>query len=502
VGPAPAPPPPADPDRNTADVAEAQGLTESRFFAGGSGFGTRVLYANGILPAVPAAGIGGLAPYPILTTGHVNSKCGFTDRELVAGRVVKAEYDSGSTAAEAVPIAVDDRTKLDLERPSRCDLQSPSGSAVFKGFFSTVPAATNPLREAFVDNPEDGAPRWNHSSASCASSEGDGGAEDTRPEPGEQDLGTSRVSCPPPGGRLTAEAVGRLVGPLHVGNAASHVTVSRNPAGVHVTTTAYARDIGIENGLVQIAEIRATATSTSNGRPKAKPMSTFAYSIKGLRVRGTEVCSACDPTQAVDILNSALAGRAQFRLAMGVDDRLVRGTPKGALTAVQKSPERQASDQALVGDYTTEIPVLEMINYHDNSYWGRARQIYQFAGVTSVATYNISLVPTGVGLPGEGGIFASPVEASGLPAELGLGNVPASAGFNGTPAASTGGDAAAGGHPLRRMLRAVARGLELFTSRPREALLLLTGWLVLASPVVMTTRRRLLAVVEDQRSHA
>lgn len=47
---------------------------------------------------------------------------------------------------------------------------------------------------------------------------------------------------------------------------------------------------------------------------------------------------------------------------------------------------------------------------------------------------------------------------------------------------------------LTRAAQAVARGLRLILTDPRRALLVLTAWLVLAGPVVLYRRRRLLVV--------
>lgn len=492
--PAPVPPPPPDPDRNTLDRAEQAGVTESRYFASASGYGARVLFANGVNTVAPAPGVGVVTPTAEAMSKYVSPKCGFTDRELFAGRVAKAEYDTGSTAAEAAAVTVDDATKLDLERPSRCDVNVRDGkSEVFRGIFATAPPAADA-----VDN--DGDPRWNRDPATCSSSEGGEAARDAGDDHGQTPLGVSTVACPLPGGRLEASAEAQLVGDLTVGRAWSQAEVFRDDKGVHARSLSVARDVGF--GPISVAEVRSVAESVSNGRPPKGPMSTHSIRIKGLIVNGVSVCEQCDPAQAVELMNQAAAGRAQFRIAGGIDPGLLRGSSKGALTAVQKAPQRQASDQSLVGDFTTEVPGLEIITYNDNTQWGRARQLYQLAGVATSGTYNI--VTAGSSSPLLPG--AAPVDFPDDPLALLGDELPASDSDGRStvalPAVDDGGVIDRLYEAVADAARAVAHGLRLFFSNPRMALLLMTAWTLLAMPAVLARRRALLpARIADELRH-
>jgi hypothetical protein len=493
---APAPPPPPDPDQNTTDQAEQDGKTESRFFGSATGYGARAVLANGAAGAVPSPSIGVVSPVAQAISKNINSKCGFTDRELVAGRVAKAQYDTGSTAAEAIAVGIDERTKVDLTKPSRCDVNiRNNGAEYFSGVFATAPGASQ----------FDTGPGWNHGPAGCTSSEGGSAAEADGDDGSDRPLGTAHVSCPLPGGKLEATATSDLTGGVEVGKATTTSTISRDASGVVSKVTSIAKDIDIA-GAIQIAEIQAEALSVANGRPKKDgPMSTLTITIKGVTIGGTTVCGEnCDLNTVVDELNRAASGRAQFRIANGLDDRLLHGTPKGALTAVQKSAERQASDQALVGDFTTEIPALEMVVYNDNNEWGRARQLYQFAGVATAATYNIAELPPGLALPADSSDSGSSGSQAGMTAAAddGSGTTTADDSVNGgnsavalglpTPTASV--DSGSGGGILPRVARALARGIRLIFTHPRQALLLLTAWLLFSLPIVLSRRRRLLAM--------
>lgn len=521
VGPAPAPPPQPDPDRNTADIVEQAGVTEARYFASGTGYGVRTLLAKGLHAVPPAPAVGQNAYTADVFVRQLHSQCGFTDRELVAGRVAKAEYDTGTTAAQAVGVDVDERTKLDLEHLSRCDVAVPSGQAVFKGIFSTVPPAIAACDQAATAGgsataPEadertcDSGQKWTTQPAYCTSSAG--GDSAGVPESKGEAPSRGSTECPQPGGTLKANAVGYLSGPLAVGRAETNTVITRLAKGFVVSTVvAEAQDITMgdpANPAFRIGRVTATATSQSNGRPSNADMSTYRFQVKGISITTpagsrmlceeyTEVIRQaqkertsknCDIDQAMSALNIAAAGRAEFQLASGLDSELLRGTEKGALTAVQKSGARQASDQALIGDRTTEVPALQVVVYNDNKPFGRARQIYQFAGVATAATYNIARLPSGDGFgdfAGEGGgdaFLATDGGGLGGTADTGTSTI-------GAPA----GSGRSGGSLFGNAVRALLRGIRLFLTSPRHALLLLTAWSLFCLPPVLSRRRRLLA---------
>ncbi|HVF74320.1 MAG TPA: hypothetical protein VM938_04675 [Acidimicrobiales bacterium] len=484
IGQAPAPPPPADPDRSTLDIPEQQGVTEPRYFSSATGYGVRLLLAKGISAVPPAPAAGQIAPSADIISKNVNSQCGFTDRELVAGRVSKAEYETGSTSARAIGIDVDERTKLDLTNLSRCDVTVRSSSEVFSGIFSTGP---KPVQDQTRNL--DGGPGWDNEAADCSSSEGEPGQEAASKN---ETPSAGTVSCPTPGDKLTADAVGYLNGAVTVGKATTSSVISRTD-GVTATVVAEAQDINIA-GVLFIGEVTSVATSRSNGRPGRRPMSDHSVTVRGVRNGTSWICKdVCDLEVLTRTLNLLMGGRVEFRTTNGLDEGLRAGTPKGALTAVQKSSARQSSDQALVGDSTTEVAGLEMVVYNDNKPFGRARQIYQFAGVATAATYNIQKLPFGDGFgddPDGDGFDESDLSAAGAEGDAFM---PDGGGLQTTPAVSKGDE----GGPIARFLRALGRGIRMFFTDPRQALLLLTGWALFALPPVLSRRRRLLAAARS-----
>jgi hypothetical protein len=388
-----------------------------------------------------------------------------------------------STAASAISMDVDQNTKVDLDQPPRCDvIAKDGGQDVFAGIFGTGPAALGDRLRAAVENPDAAEnPRWPTKASECSSSAG-GDTHHTPGADGDPSLGTSNVECPAPGGELLASGEARLAGDaVSVGRAFTQTRLLRDETGIHAEVESVAQDITFF-GSVTVAEIRSVARSRANGRPSADPLSSREVSVRGLAVNGGAICVVCDPAAVVDVLNTALAERAEFRLGGGDDGELARGTPAGAQTAVQKSNERRASDTALFNDNLAEVPALEMITFNDNPNWGRSRQLYQFAGVASSASYSISLVPTGTGL-GAGGLTAV---AGGVVTPGGP--------LGATPAVATGPAARPErrGGVLGRIPEAIAEGLRFILTHPREAMLLMTAWALFAAPFVLGRRRRAL----------
>lgn len=528
---APVPPPPPDPDRNTADIEEKPGVARGVYQATASGYGTRVLAVKGFSAIAPAPSVGVHAPTAMLMAQNVNSKCGFTDREMTFGRVVEAQSGSGSTKAEATAVNVDERTKVDLQNLSRCDLKA-SGQT-FNDNPTPLPTAApiHPFEGAWeaFPIPSDQGPGWSRRPAACTTSSGE------KPKSAEEGdhgaaFGRSEVRCPAPTeGVLSAEsATGVAGGGISVGRSQSRTQIGRTDRGVVSVIESAVEDVNIGDTIV-IEKIRAVALSVANGRPQPEPMSQHGIEFRGVTVAGTSICEdRCDPARVLDALNLVAGTRMRFRLASGLDEALLEGSPMGAQTAAQKSQARRASDRAISGDDAITIPSLELIVYNDNNKWGQARQIYQFAGVATSVTYNI--IPDIVfGTPPSGSSGTSTptpstagIDTGGpLPVvgNAGVGSDSGSGGGGdgletweefvelagiegGVPGAVNGNESLFDNFGPGRVLDAVAEGLRLFLGDPRTALLVMTGWLLLGAPVGLALRRRLLARAIVQEDYA
>ena len=272
----------------------------------------------------------------------------------------------------------------------------------FKGIFGSFPkqecppGATAPDCSQYWERQI--AQEWNPASASCSHP----GTEPTS-STGDPPLGRASVSCPEDPEEfeqvLTADAFGEVGGPQLSGGGYSKITMYRDPErGLISRVESVARGItlGIPGSVTlsaSISEIRSVAESWSNGRPGKDGVSRSSrtVTISGFVGPGGTRCDQCDPQAVIDALNTAFVGRAYFRQGLH-DERLYDGSEGGAQTAVQKSDAQRESDNTLTGDARSEVPALEMIIYNDTPPWGRGRQIYQFAGVKTASTYNISCV--------------------------------------------------------------------------------------------------------------
>lgn len=384
--PSPLPPPGLrDPDRNTVDVEEAEGVTDAYFEGSSSGYGLRVLAAGGISPLVPAPAVGILSPSALIAAGLLNPKCGYTDRELAAGLVARTELSRGSASAEAIGVRLDERTQQDLLRPTRCDVETgrrqAHDSARFPGMFGAAPQAEGPVNSTLGQ-------RWTQTPASCS----EPGAGSTAPG-GQPMLGAATTGCRPNEAAVEAHASGRLVGSVVVGESKASTRVFVDPErGTVSRSEAVASGVDLLDS-VHIGEILQVAESWAHGRP-GTASARRTITIRSVTVGTTELCSAvCDLETVVATLNQVFVGRAHVEIAPAPDPALFKGSPRGAQAAVQKSDLQVASDRALIGDVNREIPAIQMITYNDTSEWGRSRLVVQFAGVATASTYNIARVP-------------------------------------------------------------------------------------------------------------
>ena len=489
-------PPREDPDSRTAQVDEAPDKTVAQYGGNASAYGLRVLLARGVSGAVPSNGnkdVGNLYR-------DANSYCGFTDRELVLSRVAKTEFSNTSRFAKAAAVDLDNATVVDMKSPSRCDiynaykgstpsLQNIVGLFTTTGVLGDLDAAGVPASTTVNDN---ASPRtsWDYTAADCSKKDGqDEAGPNSAPLVGE-----TSVECTK-GDEITAKAEGRLKP-----NASLDITVSRATTSTRVyrdkekglVSVATARLEGVRIGEISIGYIENTATAFAKGRAGKAGTVFKPPRIGYVEGNGIPSCTdACDIDKVVDALNNALSGRVEFR-QINPEARLAKGSPGGYEAGIIKSAKQQASDNSLSGDKSVEIPALEMVVYNDNTQVGRARQVYQFAGVRADSHYGIQVVGQGFGG------FAS----VGDVIDASTGEVLESA-----PSLPNGGEPLAVRMPtvkenvLKRTIRQSAAGadysLRLIFSNPREALGMATVWLLMWGPFVASRRRRALQAVTN-----
>lgn len=500
VPPPVAPPPKADPDQRTMQVDEEPGRTVAQYSGNASAYGLRVLLARGASGAIPSNGNDTAGD----TYKNINSYCGFTDRELVLAGVGRTELSNSSKFAIAAGADFDSATVTDLKVPSRCDIYNS-----YAGGFYPLTAVTPFLQTTGVlttadSRTPDPAPElattinthigpkttWDYVPADCTKPGGN-----HAPGPNSSPLvGPTKVDCTKTD-EITAHAEARV----RELNASPVVSVARATANTKVVrdkekglvSTATARVEGIKIGDVSIAYIENSATSYAKGRA-----GTAFTEFSGPRigpVSGPNIppCPQCDVNTVLKNLNTLIAGRAEFR-TVPPETRLKAGTPGGYEAGIIKSEKQKASDNSLSGDKSVEIPAIELVVYNDNSVIGRARQVYQFAGVRVDSHYGVQAASADTGclscdLPigttidelGEvfGGLDFTPLSPTGF----------------GPPAVT----AAPRGIPrviqnIVELPKAVAEGLKVFLANPSQALAMATAWLLLGAPYLAMRRRRVL----------
>jgi hypothetical protein len=189
------------------------------------------------------------------------------------------------------------------------------------------------------------------------------------------------------------------------------------------------------------------------------------------------------------LLNRAMGSRGRVRVP-DPDEELKKGTPGGYLASLQKNRGEEIQARVISNDASTEVPAFELIMFNDDQNLGRARQLYQFAGVDASATYGIYLPPTlDSGDFGDAGI--EELSLPNLLTEM-TGGYPQTTPTQ--PVAAGDELLAAPGNLIAEAVNKVSRALTLLARSPREAALAGAVWFLLGLPVYLSVRRRALVV--------
>lgn len=422
-----------DPDQLTAQVQEAQGKTEREFGGVATAYGARLLMAAGLGGVIPSNGnrdVGTLF-------ASANARCGFRSREIGIGVVPQTELSESILDARADSVRLDDNTAKDFGQPSRCDLyyqyfgpvpttgQTMREHVFFTSFFGEVEAlrsgtgvdghlhalgldaaleqitgikTAKSTEEHFNDTlrPQTA---WSYEPAYCTA---DHYPKDKPGHNSERFAGDTFVSCRK-ANDVGAHAEGHLSGilgsqgaalPVRIGKATSFTRVYMDPKdGIVAEATSRVEDIMI--GPITIGFIENTARSVAKGRSGTAETIDYRPIMGAVRGGGITGCEfRCNIDDLLPQINNALSGRAEVRRTKP-EPRLEKGSPGGYEAGIIKSDKQYASDNALTGDDSREVPALEVIVYNDNEAIGRARQLLQFAGVRATSNYGIKLINEG-----------------------------------------------------------------------------------------------------------
>ena len=410
-------PPLAAADRFTVDVAEREGQTLASFAGSANGYGARSIFLGGTnaIPDPLFTVRGESATKDVATGFGAAPGCGETNREVVVATVKQGTTLSNTgAAADAAAATADPRTIQDLEQPvASC---SPSlFSRLTFGRRRTHPddftGGSDAFRNTKVPGGDENAdqfigPSFPFSPAVCLPPDR---PSDSSPHDGDGPYAgvavprgfTATVSCPVGEEKVEAAAESAFteLGPgISLRGAWNEAVVVRSIGkGVTVEVRSHVKGVTIEGG-VSIGRIASLATSTAGGRPSTAA-TTFTSEMCGVETPTLSFRGCVDPRSEdgrglVAAINAVLAQR-QMELRVPVPDAdLAKGTPGGALAAVQKDRFAAQGERLFNNDFSTALPALELVRLHDSTL-GRGRQIVQLAGVQASTSYNIALVPTG-----------------------------------------------------------------------------------------------------------
>lgn len=477
-------------DRLTVDADEREGVTGSSFEGSGGAYSARLRLVRGLRGASNVGAAGEPACWP-------------DDRVMTSAPVEGAKLTNDVASGRAAPLAVDGSSEGDLDAPaSRCQSKHPGV------------AAAQPLLEELDNRMRDtlGQP-WRVPQAVCV------GDQRTEVRDGDVPAGSdlSATAACSSGREVQATATAALdVGGVRISESRSEVAVRRDPErGVVVRAEAWVSGVVVPLGgsTLRIDLVRAVAESWSNGRPyKGGPRGRFERTVCGLRIGSEErgpcyrepiaaVCQLAPPsgglaeehrTLCADELN-ALANATSRILTPSVrirvpepDPASLQGSPGGYVAGVEKHAADRFDDALLNGDYSFEVPALEIILER-----GEGRQIVQLAGVAAVATYGVFCLPPLVySRAAQKCVLASgrraPPAAPALQVPSGV--VPAPGGTDATAVPHP--RAAGRPEPPAAPPASVAQWRTLLVRSAREGALVAGVWMSLFLPLCLAVRRR------------
>lgn len=307
------------------------------------------------------------------------------------------------------------------------------------------------------------------------------------------------VSCDVAKQRVTAEATaegarvllarpavnqpGRVPAAVQVRSARVSAQALRpfTPGPLTSTVTAEADGIDIL-GAITIGRVQASLTTSLRGR-RGTASAVYRRSVSGLSVAGRQVCSTdCPLDQVQQVVNRALGGRG--RIDFPPADRQVR--PTGTAADLTDSPARHAERVLFddVPDDSVLTPAMEVTLYADAS--TPSRLVVSLAAVSARSRYLIFPAYSDTGGPPGGPTAQRPTWTStGAGPRLVGGTSPG--GLPGTVGAAD--DERTGAAGLVGLFQ---RGLAFTLRSWRDAARIASLWLLLALPVYLAARRRLL----------
>ena len=498
-------PPPVNPDQYTTPGLKESDKTVSTHSGSALASGARLLFTGGLNRAVNSKNPGCDNPFP------PSAGAAFQRDFQYERQILQAFKDNGHDIGG--PCFVD----LLLTQGNRDLIFAQSSLAVDSDSGAKGDAAGMAFGQGDFADPAD-MQRYGQQNpftpVSC-NDEGDTPATANSPSGGlEGATASSQTSCN--AGKYIGSSTSSVSLPaaaassgLAVGSVSS--SVSTQPTKDGVLTVAEATAKGVVAGPMSVAAVVAQATTLAHGNT-GTAHTEYHRQWCGIAVAGQGSVPGCiDPDDKanaafIDQLNSVLGS-----VRISAPPTQTTATDGGYESSVIKDPGTQAGDQAVNDDYSPQAPGMQVVRY-DDGIEGRNRQVLQLANVEGESHYAITPKPDS-GLLGdtsppgpttEDTVAAAPPGPDevvpgtpGTPGRPPSPGIPAQAGipFHSTPVLSSRPVLPARGKSIiERVLRtpgeALKEALELIAENPREFLLLMSMWTLLAGPLYLAQRRR------------
>lgn len=481
------PPPPPNPDDNTSDTPEDGPGVDIGYQTAGRAFGARTVLVGGYSNLVynfvntPGTDEATRNPPPACPPGATGISCGSvksniapSSRELVFGAV----GDPGEAASVGV------------------------------SNFSVTAVAEGAARDSSTENDmarTAGGPaeqRWPYAQAFCSSAPGRG-AQSAQKTGAKALCDPDRTEGPAASGAATSDGALSLPAgqegapgglPITIGmtKATAEVSSKVDPQlGAVTSSTAKVRAVRLEvaGTVIELENVAAVAEVAAKGYT-GTASSRYDRSIGKLTVNGTKVCGPCVPESVVDFLNSLPIGTLRASLPK-YDAEAFKPTPRGYQAAVIRDRWEQLTDGVLNerSAYDVQVPALRIAIQEDS--FQHSAVLVDLAAPQAEAHRGIKPCA-----------FCGPYDDDATTPDVlaGLGGAGGSDSFPGFTASVSPMPTAAEtvyvqrttSRPDRRSpLQQIVDGLRVVFTSPAKLGGVLLVWSILACPVYLASRRRL-----------
>ena len=308
------------------------------------------------------------------------------------------------------------------------------------------------------------------------------------------------TECDTPNGTSRAEArAENVTGPVAIEGAWSAATVRTDPMhGLVAEATAAVGRITVESIGLVLEDLTASATSVARGRP-GTARGTYMRSLGRASLGGVELCEGnCDIEAVVDAINNFPTENVRASLP-AMDAGLANGTPKGAAAAIVRDRYEQLNDEVLnrLSPDDQQVPALRLMIGEDA--YQHAFFVIDFAAPEVATLRSLSpcafcdresdvapVLPVDSAFSGASGGTDQVLQSFISPTPI-LPNPPPPNRPKGIVRVL---------RPVQEGLQQLAAGLSAVLTDPGKLPMVVAVWSVMAIPIYLASRRKLLIATE------